>query len=433
MKTAKILTVLAATSLISVSCSKDNSDQPSIADKGKPTYVQVNVSYPQTSGTRAVNDPTATAPEVKLNTVDVFIFDAASNVLVKRQKLYAGDFNAVSPGSGSNDIYSAITKVATTTGAKKIYVGLNLPASFPNVSSIGEMKARWTTALNELVTANGIAMFSAAEIGKTLVETTDSSYPDNNVFTVQVERMVAKVAVEDGGIVSAVAGGAISDVEFAIHTSNKALFPVKNVAGGIVKDPNWALGSYAAADFENLSDYTPINIAGTSGVNGATAKLLTAKYAPENTSEAHLQKETTYASIRAKFVPNQFSDAGGNSKGSNVGQSATTFWIVTDSEGVRKFFNFYTEAQTYATSKGVTVSAPYTGGYCYYQAYLNPRNGYNTVRNDFYHVLISKINGPGRPDPDPKDPELPVETPTDITVSVEIIAWTYVADSYELN
>ncbi len=430
MKTAKILTFLAATSLISVSCSKENSDQSANADKGKPTYVQVNVSYPET---RAANDPTATAAEVKLNTVDVFIFDGVSNTLVKRQQLSSADFNPIAPGSGNNDLYSAITKIATTTGAKKIYVGLNLPASFPNVSSVGELKANWATTVNDLVTAGGIAMFSAAETSKTLVETTNPSYADNNVFTVQVERMVAKVAVEDGGIVSAVAGGVISDVQFAIHTSNKVLFPLKNVAGGVVKDPNWALGSYVSTDFENFSDYSPINAPGTSGVNGATAKLLNAKYAPENTSQAHLQKETTYASIRAKFVPNQFSDENGASKGSNVGQSAKTFWIVTDSEGVRKFFDLQAEAQTYATSKGVTVSAPYTGGYCYYQAYLNPKNGYNTVRNDFYNVVITKISGPGKPDPDPKDPELPVETPTDITVSVEIIAWTYVADNYELN
>ncbi len=432
MKTTKILTCLAAASLIFASCSKENSDQSAIAGN-KPTYVQVNVSYPQTSVSRAINDPTATAAEVRLNTVDVFIFDAASNVLVKRQQLSSSDFNPIAPGTGKNDLYSAITKVATTTGAKKIYVGLNLPASFPNVTSVGELKARWATTVSDLATASGIAMFSSAEISKTLVETTDASYNVNNVFTVQVERMVAKVAVEDGGIATTVAGGVVSDIQFAIHTSNKALFPLKNVAGGVVKDPNWALGSYVPTDFENLGDYTPINTAGTSGVNGATANLLTAKYAPENTSQSHLQKETTYASIRTKFVPDQFSDAGGVSKGSNVGQPAKTFWIVTDIDGIRKFFDVQADAQTYATNNGGTVSAPYTNGYCYYQAYLNPQNGYNTIRNDFYHVVITKINGPGKPDPDPKDPELPVETPTDITVSVEIIAWTYVTDNYELN
>ncbi len=433
MKTVKFLTGLAAASLIFASCSKENPTQPAIADNGKPTYVQVNVSYPQISVTRAINDPTATATEVKLNTVDVFIFDAASNVLVKRQQLSAADFNPIAPGSGNNDLYSAITKVATTTGAKKIYVGLNLPASFPNVTSVGELKNSWATTVADLATANGIAMFSAAETSKTLVETTDPGYTANNVFTVQVERMVAKVAVEDGGIASAVTGGVISDVQFAIHTSNKALFPVKNVVGGVIKDPNWALGSYMPTDFENPGDYAPINPAGTSGVGGAAANLLMAKYAPENTSQAHLQKETTYASIRVKFVPNQFSDASGASKGSNVGQPAKTFWIVTDTEGFRRFFDVHADAQTYATNNGVTVSAPYTNGYCYYQAYLNPKNSYNTIRNDFYHVVIKKISGPGKPDPDPKDPELPVETPTDITVSVEVIAWTYVADNYELN
>ncbi len=432
IKTAKILVSLAAASLVLAGCSKET-DQPSAADNGKPTYVQVNVSYPKSPVTRAVNDPTATAFEVKLNTVDVFIFDAASNTLVKRQRLSAADFDAVAPGSGNNDLYSSVTKVATTTGPKKIYVGLNLPVSFPNVSSVGELKSGWTTALSQLVTASGIAMFSATETDKTLVETTDPSYTANNVFTVQVERLVAKVAVEDGGIVSAVPGGAVSDVEFAVHTSNKRLFPVKNVAGGIVKDPNWALGSYAAADFENFSDYTPIDATGTSGTNGSAANLLTAKYIPENTSEAHLQKETSYASIRAKFVPAEFSDETGASKGANAGQSAKTFWIVSNAGGARKFFDVQTEAATYAANNGGTVSASYTGGYCYYQAYLNPKNGYNAVRNDFYHVVITKINGPGKPDPDPKDPDLPVETPTDITVSVEIIAWTYAADNYELN
>ncbi len=433
MKTAKILTTLTAASLILAGCKKENPNQPAFAEPGKPTYVQVNVAYPQTSVTRAVNDPTATPTEVKLNTVDVFIFDAASNVLVKRQKLTSADFGSVAPGSGSNDLYASTTKVGTTTGSKKIYVGLNLPASFPNVSSVGDLKTAWATSASELATASGIAMFSVAETSKTLVETTDPAYVSNNVFTVQVERMVAKVAVEDGGIVSAVAGGVVSDVEFAIHTSNKLLFPLKNVSGGVVKDPNWASGSYLASAFENFSDYAPINAVGTSGTNGATANLLTAKYATENTSQDRLQKETTYASIRAKFVPNQFLDANGVSKGNNVGQSAKTFWIVNNADGSRKFFDDSSEAATYATNNGGTVSDPYTNGYCYYQAYLNPKNGYNTIRNDFYHVVITKISGPGKPDPDPKDPELPVETPTDIVVSVEVIAWTYVADNYELN
>ncbi len=433
MKTVKILSVIAAASLLWVSCNNENLDQLAIADNAKATYVQVNVSYPQTTVTRAVNDPTATAYEVKLHTVDVFIFDAASNTLVKRQQLASSDFSTVSSGSAQNDLYAAITKIATTTGPKKIFVGLNLPASFPEVSSVGELKANWGTGLNQLVTEDGIAMFSAVETNKTLVETTDPTYADNNIFTIPVERMVAKVAVEDGGISTTVIGGTVSDVQFAIHTSNKLLFPMKNAASGVVKDPNWAMGSYLATMFENFSDYAPINLAGTSGINGAKANLLTAKYAPENTSEAHLQKETTYASIRAKFVPNQFFNATGVSKGSNAGQPAKTFWIVTGADGTRGFYDVKTEAETYIANNGGTISAPYTDGYCYYQAYLNPKNGYNTIRNEFYHVVITKISGPGKPDPDPKDPELPVETPTDITVSVEIIAWTYLADNYELN
>ncbi len=433
MKTVQILSFFAATSLLWTGCSNENLEQPAHADSEKATYVQVNVSYPQTALTRAVNDPTATASEVELNTVDVFIFDATSNALLKRQQLTSADFSSIAPGTGNNDLYSATTRVATTTGNKKIYVGLNLPPSFPEVTSVGDLKASWGTALSQLVSVNGIAMFSVAEVSKTLVETTDPTYTANNVFTVPVERMVAKVAVEDGNFPRTVTSGTVSDLHFAIHTSNKAMFPLKNVVGGIVKDPNWLLGSYAATAFEDFTDYIPINAAGTSGTGGATAKQLIAKYAPENTSEAHLQKETTYASIRAVFVPNQFLDDNGESKGSNVGGAAKTFWIVTRTDGTRGFFDNHAEATTYVTTNGGSISAPYTDGYCYYQAYLNPKNGYNTIRNDFYHVVITKISGPGKPDPDPKDPELPVETPTDITVNVEIIAWTYVADNYELN
>lgn len=412
------------------SCNNDDVvDNAGQTDKGKPTYMELNVSF-QVPGTYATADDNATNDESAVKTVSVFIFDKNSGILVSKGSLITSDFTQ--SASGQKDVYTATQKIATTTGTKSVYVGVNLPAAMDVAlgATINDMKtAVMTTSATTVANiSTGFTMFSASDVDATLVETTDAAYATNNTVTVQVERLSVKVAVKAAaGLSLATGGGVLSNLQFAIHQSNTKTYRYKYTDASVVKDPNWdAAVNYVAADYENFSDYVAINAASVSD-----NKDLVARYATENTSKLHLEKESTYASIKATFVPDAFMDGTGTSKGSNVGQAAKTFYMVTTNDGVKNYFDVSTEADAYmalpaVAAKSPVKSAAYTGGVCYYNLWLNPAGGYNAIRNAFYKATITQIIAPGNPSDLPKDPDQPIESPTDLTVKFEILPWNLV-------
>lgn len=419
---SKFLSMLAAAALLVGVTSCNNDDELSGVQGGEPTFLKLNVSF-QVPGTYATADDNATDAESAVKTVSVFIFEKASGLLVSKGSLATTDFTQ--SADGLKDVYTATAKIATTTGEKTIYVGVNLPASmdFDLGTSLGHMKTDVQTTSATLLTntTNGFAMFSSTDVNATLVKTDHADYGTNNTVTVPVERMSVKVALQAAATLNlATGGGVLSNVEYAIKQSNKKTFRFKNVDGLATKDPNWA--TYATGDFESFTNYVAIN-ASTITDN----KNLVVKYALENTSERHLEKEVTYASVRASFVPNAFLDGTGVSKGSNVGQPAKTFWLVQTNDGVKNYFDVSTEADDYMTINDVAAKAPvkveYTNGRCYYNLFLNPNGGYNAIRNAFYKATITQIIAPGNPNVGPKNPEQPIEAPTDITVNFEIQPW----------
>jgi hypothetical protein len=396
---------------------------------GEPTSMELRISF-ENPGTYGTADPNATADEAAVKTVSVFIFDYATNKLVSRGDLVAADFTQTA--SGSKDLYVASKKVTTTTGLKRIYVGVNLPAEFQ--MAIGQPFSKLTEAVNTTVanltsSTNGFAMFSADERNTPLVAPTDASYQVANTVTVRVERLVAKVAVQASGTLSlASGGGVLSNLEFCIGQSNKKMYRFKFLDMSNVKDPNW--DTYEAADFETFSDYVAINSASV-----ANNIDLTAKYATENTSKLALEKEVTYASVRARFVPGQYLDGTGAVKpGTPV--IGTTFWMVSLNDGTKNYFDVSSEADAYVllhAADGAVKSPEYTNGYCYFTLFLNPKGKYNVIRNSFFKATITKIVAPGNPTPDPLNPTDPVKIPTDMTCNLEVLPWTLISDNYELE
>jgi hypothetical protein len=394
------------------SCNKGQGDE----ETGAKTTLNLKLSYGPAS---RASDTYAKSEEGTVKTIDVYIFDEASKTLVNSARLNASDFEP----DGEAYKNKSEKRIETTVGKKLVAVGINLPNDFPNVTSTATLRQAWKTSVEDLTDAtNGFVMFSTELVAVTLVPRIDGNL-DVNKVEVSVDRAVAKVTVCDGGVNLDHTVGTFSKLEFAIGNSNTKLFPVQQVDGGVVKDPNW--DTYNAGDFISYTDYVAIN-------QGDYQSTWSVRYTPENTSDKPVERNSTYAIIKVIFVPKTFCDAAGIATVHN-GQ-AVDFWTVKTTNGDLYYFDTEATAQAFAlTSTGAVKSEKYVGGACYYSAYLNPAKGYNTFRNEFYQVSIKSIVPPGRPTPEPKDPEKPLTEPTDIDIDVDIKSWTHVINNYDLN
>jgi hypothetical protein len=413
-------TIIACVAVLGLaSCTRE--EQTGVFAQAGETTMKLNISFPE-QNTRASQDQNATDDEVKVSTIDIFIFNASTKKLENRVGLTAQEIEK----DPSLDAYKPKSvEIRTTTGAKLVAAGINLPGNFPVISTSTELQKAWSVTTSALDNANGLVMFSTSVQSHTLVTRDDASYDAHNVINIPVERTLAKIAVQDGGYTATFSTGTISDVSFAMRNANTRLFPVQVIENGIVKDPNWAAADvYSSSDFEHFSDYVAVN-----DKANTDRRSWNTKYVPENTAEQPLGKTSTYASVRVKFTPARCIDSKGKEVQYNNGDD---FWIVTH-DGTPYYFVDRAEAQAFAQAKGATVSGTYANGYAYYNAFINARNGYNVIRNAFYNVKISLIVPPGSPTPEIEDPESPVKEPTNIKVSVDIEAWDYQEDEYPLS
>ena len=448
MKTKFLILAALAATLGFTACKKDGNGIEISNEEGKATAMQLSLSFPRNVGTRATADPNATNAEAEVKTVDVFIY-TGNGTFSSHTPLTAAAFTqGTSTGSADVYEYTATTKIPTTTGAKSVFVGINLPTSVVNAVKNQPQSALanavQTMSRADLTGTSGFAMFSVAPVTKTFVEGDD---PANEV-TVQCQRLVAKVTVETAASLDVAAvPGTLSNFKFAINNFNTKLFLLQG-AGPAYKDPNWA--NYAAGDFTNAVN----GGAGDEYVDVLSRALIANPgitdykpgYAAENTSEEKGKGEITRATVRAAFIPNKITTivSGDLTVNDNTNTTPATFYTVTPSvsEGTYFFYN-ETMANTFATEKGVTA-LEYTNGLSYWHIYLNkdprspqtPANRWDVLRNDFYKCNITKISGLGRNTPDIDDPE-EKETPnvdTTITVDVEILFWnTPVLSDYVLE
>ncbi|MDR2585667.1 MAG: Mfa1 family fimbria major subunit, partial [Prevotellaceae bacterium] len=432
MKLKNLTMCVAALLLIGVtSCNKNDSNGQ--FEAGKPTYLELNVSF-QVPQTYATADGNATDTESAVKSVQVYIFETSSALLVSKSDiLVATDFTQ--SANGKKDVYTATKKIETTTGEKSIYVAVNLPTSMDMAlgTTIAQMKtAVMTTSATVLANATtGFSMFSTSDITANLVETDDPLFATKNTVTIPVERLTCKVAIQKGSslILNQIGNGSLSNIQFALKQSNKKIFRFPYLDNGVVIDPNWE--TFVGTDFEDLTTVAGHEYVNISEASISDNRALTVRYALENTHKYHLQKEVTYASIKAFFVPEEFLDGNGQSKGSNVGNAPKDFWMVTTNDGTKNYFDMESEAYAYQLLPDVAAKSPvksetYQNGVCYYNLFLNPAGGYNAIRNAFYKATITQIIAPGNPGSEPKDPEQPVEVDTDLNVKFEVIPWDLV-------
>lgn len=415
--------LIATTALIAgfTSCSNEddltgNAGNPT--PSGKATTFTLSIAQPRTYAT----DPNATVDETKMNSVDVFIFNDA-DVLEKRERMNGSDFI-----QSTDNEYTADRTIATTVGAKKIYVGINLSDDLAReVASKGLAAIYKVSSANDLMNlANGFAMFSKVASSATFVEATDPTASTANKVSATVARLLAKVSVEESATLKYnILGGTVSDLQFSVSNITKQYFMLPSVSSFSPAN--------TLADFYKENTYKAVN------ANGTTITTGNVSYALENASAQNLEGYSTYASIRTKFLPssvvklNTAGDASSGLVGVTAPTTPQTFYVVSNA-GVKYYFIDQTDAVAYdANINGVTPTiTTYENGYCYYKAYLNPALDYNIYRNNLYKVNIKAINGLGESKDVIVDPNHPIAKPTTITVDIIIEPWTENSQDVEI-
>ena len=418
------------------SCSKENAASNGNADEGAPTYVGISFTIPATGSAVTRADQNAGGAEAAFKFVDVFIYNTASGAQATHARIPASEFTG--PAAGANtDEWTAKTsaKIATSTGGKTIFVGVNLSATL-SAALDGVPMGEFTNVAQSIDVADvtgasdGFAMFSTAPKTVTLV----ADATQNNV-KVQVQRLVAKVTVQKSETMTVNGPGSVDNLMFVLNNTNKKTFYVQPADK---KDHNW--DSTPAGDLaDGNSDYIGVN------AFGVAVKDLSPKYCLENTTKDFLMGQITRATVRATFVPDQvkeFANGTDNAAGyvdQNVpaATAPATFYAVSYNSGANKAYFFDPAVAASFAADNIGDIATYNDGYCYWDMFLNPDNTdgspYDVIRNDFYRCNITKIVAPGRPTPEVTDPTIPPAQSTDLLVDIEIIYWNPIEKDYILE
>lgn len=463
-------------------CVKNNGGDIDTTE-GAETYAQFNFSFP--ANTRAT-DAGITA-ESAVETVEVFIFKGAQreNYVL----LSASDFTP------NGNLYTANAYIKTTEGAKKVYVGVNLPAALGASAIVNE--TQFTSAVksipnNELVVYTGsdltrLAMFSVTPATPTLTawDGVTGTIPATNKVQIPVQRMVAKAAASEGATLSTTITdyAVFNNLQFKVAGLLKQTYIGRNVVGGVIQSPDYARGDTVntALYSDAINDYVNVNLQGTS----TTASGFNAQYAPENTNAVTPRMgETTRivvkANVQPAFVWGYATDGaawGDWSATANTAANTTDFFMVETVGGTQYFFLTETDQPTTVTSitnfmdayvanqgsgtvsdhfnasRNSAADSPaayitkYTGGVCYWnKLWLNIDGASNglggagtaanvgqTYRNDFYHMSINNITGIGDGSETIIDPEKPIVNPESyLEVTMEILPWNYYATGVDL-
>ncbi len=419
------------------SCSKDDvsgGKDGNVTLKGETTYLAIGFSAPKTYAPHA---GTAAESIVTPVTVDVFTYDNAGD-LINHQQL--SDF--ASNGSGG---WESPTLIESEAGYNDIFVGINLPAAA--VTALTAPSANLTTLRNyewasvtpaDIATNNQFVMSSALQN-----ETLDSwdgngTAPVANQLTIPVARLAAKFTVEEDAalVKTGVDGGEISNLQFGLGQINESAYILQKLNAGVIEDPNYTAPATPGMGLTGAplpAAYLPVDAPGTA------VDALAGLYAPENTNNNTIAGNLTYLSVSATFHPDDYLDSSFSTV-TNTNPTGTTFWAVKEPVSGNIYY-FYTQADADAyciadpNGEGLVSGdeIEYTNAACYYTVFLNPTNGYDIYRNEFYKSTIKTITGLGKNAPGPVNPVTPVDPTTYMTVEITVVPWELVDEDIDLT
>lgn len=457
LKTFLIASIIGSSFL---ACSNDDVTDVS-GEKGTPTYMNLAISFPKATGTKALPGDYNPDGDYEGNdgvqTLDIYMIGMDKTVEAKR---FTG-----SDISSTGTVVSPSQPFRTTSGRKTVYVVINSPSPLRTTAPLDDDLLD-IAGLAKITTENNVSYDVITITGKSAPIyiapdiTAQAVSNGNNRVSIQTTRIASRVIVTSTASADMldennVKIGTVSDVTYSVaQGTNKVYFlPQTNyLTWGSTYVP--ALGDYTTEapkyyDYSDLSTPTAVPVKPTAADG---YKSLPGKFLFENThtegdvkSSQYKKGNTAYVLVRAKFTPEPSTIADG-------GTLVNGTFYVGESDG--KIYSSKEAAQDAVQNQKVAL---YQGGKMLQYAWLNPDNittplNSPVVRNNVYHINISAfkkiglnwnplVPDPGNPDPKPGNPDEP-DTPIDptdplspeqtyMTVDITVLNWT--SHSYDIE
>lgn len=424
---------LAAISMLSfASCEKEPTTEQKPGGgvvEGIPTTATISLTNaPETMATEA-----GSAEESKVTDATLYVFNNA-DVL---ESIVA-----------FTDMTAKKVTFQTTTGMKRLFVCVNMNDQLPagtfqtvtsaatpaQVTTLAQFKKKEMSIANiAAISTNNKFWMTNLEKQPAQVQVTDQSASNN--FTVSVGRAAAKVSLSIGTGVAG-NGGRLEDLKFTPKNNpNKMyLMPV-----------------YDGTNYTGMQLLTPYYAASASGtyISGTKTNVPGSTYMVENSNEEIKAGKVTYLEVEGTWTPalDKTRKADG-SPATTALAKGSDFWRIAvydkDPTQTGAIITGYKDEYCYAAQPqagliGTNQAAiKYTGGKSYYAIHIQDKNAgsdqqlplrYTIKRNAFFKVVISSISGPGSSTQQGviPDPEKPVETVVNMSVTIQVAPWT-VAD-----
>lgn len=444
------------------SCSNEDGvqvEQPG-AEKGVPTAMTLSidmkgVSTRASQGTLNPADFT-TAEETALKTLDVYIFDTKTGILDQHHPLADTDL------TNNQGVYTTKDPLKAFTGAKKVYVGLNLTNAMKAVMAKSTLQVLETSAVTETLAnmtdaTTGFSMFCPDGKEQTFTEVTPDQAAQNKV-AINVERMVAKIGIGAKDAPKKLgADGTLGQLQFVVDNMGKKFYmPYTQTDPSMTADA-WLGTDFVFYDFNNdgkpagVTTHVPVN-AWLDVVEAADQTTWETAYSTENYVNDNKLEGMTRVVVRATFIPNQaltytLDDTGVlTAAQAPIGAGADYYQLdvpgdnkfvflsaLPNKAGVEAYYTAVTGGP-YAVVGGDIMKdcvKTYKGGNHYWWVTMAEKGQEGNVeRNHVYLANIKNISLPGRPDgefdPD-KDKDEELDKETNIEVEVTVLNW-YMVD-----
>lgn len=447
-----IMTMTAAAVMGLASCSNEN--DPMGGDptpQGEPTSMKLVLDLSGGAYTRAIQDDNATDAEKKIESLNVYIYDA-NGIFEKEHTIQFADLKEV---VGQVNQYATQNVLETTTGKKTIYVGANMTDAMKQIMKANSAKALAKkgvgVALAEITAQTGFVMFSTTAADNTFVATAADqadNIPADNQVKVTLQRLAAKIAVGMSADLATPgvkqgAAGEITDLGFLVDNINKMYY--LTYGGAVAEDANMKVDAYKKADFE-FADWDNAPVFKDITPNTGAKNTWNTAYAAENLTADKVIEGVTRIVVKGTFTPQSGIKVDGapdnytftNTVG-HIAKGADYYMFNLPEAGGYAFFN-KTDGDDAAKVKAwlkhigiaddqqddvAQTKVLYTKGMNYWWITVDDNRG-DITRNKFYRADITSIWAPGRNNgqfDDAKDKDDKVDEKTNITVQITVEPW----------
>ena len=437
MKLNKYL-LMAAMGLGLVACTENDlvegGDSNGAQNEGT-TYVGFTIDFSKTQ-TRATTEP-GTDAEQKINTAYVILADGNTISQVVSSVADGSNKYVLQTTPGPHDFYVVVNPTTAPTTSNTVSEYFNTGV----VIEANEFANTTTDSESFLMASVKKETFDIAD-GVTEEEALDGTDAATNNFTINVERVAAKVTMT---------------------CENATLTNATNNAGGTIATPKFTLKGGATMSYR-MAQNPFAEITGNEWTNTSSATDVYVKqpsddknihrsadpvYCLENIhTTGYKQGNTTYLTLKTTFTPDKVVDCADEVKPltTNKQDPGSTFYVVKQGVLAGNYL-MGADLQSYRDSKsdqsalpaGVeAISDAYTDGNCYFGPIWigqtdTDKDNAPVVRNTWYNLKITGITLPGEPSEPQIDPEQTLTPATNVAITLSVMPWNFIDREIDLQ